>query len=253
MKKDNMQEARELWDSIADDWEIQVGDEGDRNRILNSDPVLWEFAGDVKGLAVLDAGCGTGYLSNKLHEKGANVIAVDFSKEMIKIAKTKYSQIDFRVDSCTTLETIDDESIDMVLSNYVFMDSPNLEGAVKSFYRVLKNEGIAVIVFSHPCFPQGMAKVFGEVDTVEYKWDFSYFEQRKCIDPPWKHFKNQFIWFHRPLSDYWKAFKSSGFDIVEFEEPRIMEDRYHLIENNRDPLNSKMRPYSVAFKLRKRN
>ena len=36
---------------------------------MNSDPVLWELAGDVRGLAVLDAGCGTGYLSGKLRDK----------------------------------------------------------------------------------------------------------------------------------------------------------------------------------------
>jgi hypothetical protein len=35
-----------------------VGDDGDGNRILNSDPVLWTFTDDVNGRRVLDAGCG---------------------------------------------------------------------------------------------------------------------------------------------------------------------------------------------------
>ncbi len=55
-----IEEAREFWNGVAEDWRIQVGDEGDANRRLNSDPVLWAFAGDVGGLEVLDAGCGTG-------------------------------------------------------------------------------------------------------------------------------------------------------------------------------------------------
>ena len=42
----------------AEPGEVQVGADGDRNRRLNSDPVPWAFAGDVRGLAVLDAGCG---------------------------------------------------------------------------------------------------------------------------------------------------------------------------------------------------
>lgn len=59
-----MDEVREFWNDVADDWRIQVGDDGDFNRRLNSDPVLWRFAGEVNGLTVLDAGCGTGYLSS---------------------------------------------------------------------------------------------------------------------------------------------------------------------------------------------
>ena len=48
MYQKEVEETRCLWNKLADDWLIQVGDEGDRNRILNSDPVLWKFAGMVK-------------------------------------------------------------------------------------------------------------------------------------------------------------------------------------------------------------
>src|SRR5262245_54986527 len=98
-----LEEARECWDRLADDWHIQVGDEGDSNRRMNSDPVLWAFAGDVGGLTVLDAGCGTGYLSRKLRDRGAHVTGVDFSPRMIEIARTLDPGIDFRVDCCTQL------------------------------------------------------------------------------------------------------------------------------------------------------
>ena len=61
-----------FWNRVAHDWDRQVGDSGDKNRRLNSDPVLWSFMGDVRGRSVLDAGCGTGYLSRQLHERGAD-------------------------------------------------------------------------------------------------------------------------------------------------------------------------------------
>ncbi len=162
MKNDETEETRSFWDRIADDWDTQVGENGDSNRILNSDPVLWQFAGDVKGLTVLDAGCGTGYLSRKLHDRGAHVIGVD------------------------------------------------------------------------------------------YHWSSPYFQRRKRVDPPWGHFTSEFIWFHRPLSDYWEAFAGAGFEVADFEEPRIAESRYHLAGNQRRLNNSKTRPYSVAFKLKKK-
>ena len=48
MDNSDIEEIREFWDRVADDWEIQVGDEGDSNRQLNSEPVLWDLAGDVR-------------------------------------------------------------------------------------------------------------------------------------------------------------------------------------------------------------
>lgn len=246
-----MEETRAFWDRVAKDWDIQVGDEGDSNRILNSDPVLWDFAGDVAGQNVLDAGCGTGYLSRKLRERGARVIGIDFSERMIEIARAKAPRIDFRVGSCTDLEGVGDGSIDIVIANYLLMDIPDLNATMRAFNRVLKPGGVAVAVFTHPCFPQGRATASSGGDEIQYYWSFPYFEQRKCIDPPWAHFTDEFIWFHRPLSDYWKAFKAAGFDVVDFEEPRVTEDRYHLAESERKLDKSKRRPYSVAFKLEK--
>lgn len=244
-------ETQEFWNRVADDWMIQVGDDGDENRRLNSDPILWAFAGDVRGLTVLDAGCGTGYLTKNLFARGANAIGVDFSERMIAIARDRYPDLQFHVDSCTKLETIPDSSCDLVISNYVLMDVTDLEGAIRSFHRVLKVNGEAVVVFSHPCFPQSRSVTLDDIERVSYEWDSSYFEHEKRVDPPWNHFTSEFIWFHRPLSGYWKAFVAAGFAVVDFEEPRVTEDRYHLASSAARLAKSKTRPYSVAFKLRK--
>ena len=244
------EESRDFWNRVADDWHIQVGTAGDSNRMLNSDPVIWAFAGDVRGLNVLDAGCGTGYLSNQLASRGARVTGVDFSERMIAIARDQYPSIDFRVDSCSELRTLKDAEFDLLIANYVLMDTPDLEGAMRSFSRVLRDQATAILVFSHPCFPAGGATMPNSEETV-YRWSFPYFERRKCVDPPWAHFTSDFIWFHRPLSDYWKAFKAAGFAVVDFEEPRITEDRYHLAQNPKKLRNSRIRPYSVAFKLQR--
>lgn len=249
MSDGSLEEVRDRWNLLADDWQIQVGDDGDSNRRLNSDPVLWDFAGDVKGLAVLDAGCGTGYLSQMLRDRGARVVGVDLSPRMIEIARARDPDIEFRVGSCTDLVPFEDGQFDLLIANYVLMDTPCLEATLGAFSRVLKPGGAAVLVFSHPCFPQGRASVSEDGENASYSWDFPYFEPRKCTDPPWGHFKADFLWFHRPLSDYWKAFIGNGFAVVGFEEPRITADRFHLAENERKLRNSKTRPYSVAFKL----
>ena len=99
MSDGEFEETRDFWNRVAADWRIQVGDDGDGNRVLNSDPVLWKFAGDVNG-------CGTGYLSKKLRDQGARVTGIDFSERMIEIARTQNPDMDFRVDSCSELVTL---------------------------------------------------------------------------------------------------------------------------------------------------
>src|SRR5215470_1000592 len=117
MSDSELEETRALWNRLAEDWRRQVGEEGDANRILNSDPVLWAFAGDVKGRTVLDAGCGTGYLSKKLQDRGARVIGIDVAERMITIARAHHPDLDFRVDSCATLRTLTDAHFDLVIAN----------------------------------------------------------------------------------------------------------------------------------------
>jgi hypothetical protein len=53
-------------------------------------------------------------------------------------------------------------------------------------------------------------------------------------------FPNHFIEHHRPLSAYWKCFKSNGLQVLDFEEPKFYSER------------SKMDiPVSVVFNLQK--
>lgn len=244
------EETREFWNKVAKDWDIQVGLDGDPNRIFNSDPVLWAFAGDVRGKTVLDAGCGTGYLTRKLHDQGAIATGADHSGEMIGIARKNHPGVDFVVDSCTSLGKFPNGQFDLLISNYVLMDTHDLQGAVEAFHRVLKEGGRAVAIFCHPCFPQDFATISEGLDTATYLWNFSYYEQRKVVAPPWNHFKSEFIWFHRPLSDYWKAFTRAGFRVADFEEPRIQPELF-AAAGERRVRNNLLRPYSVAFQLEK--
>ena len=249
-----IENVQESWNAKAEEWYVQVGMEGDTNRRFNSDPVLHRMLGDVAGLAVLDAGCGTGYLSLRLAEEGGRVTGVDLSPGMIAVATRLAAErgmtADFRVDSCSQLATIPDGSIDRIVSNYVLMDLPDIEGAIASFQRVLKPGGRAVLIFCHPCFgpPDGGFGRMLDGSTI-YRWSRSYFD-RYHFEERWGHFTTPFIAFHRPLSHYWKTFVRNGFTILDFDEPVIPDPA----PPGADPATIarlRMAPNSVAFLLEK--
>src|SRR5262249_51788514 len=53
------------------------------------EPLVDALLGDVRGLAVLDVGCGTGRHALRLAAAGASVDAIDFSQEMLARARAK--------------------------------------------------------------------------------------------------------------------------------------------------------------------
>ncbi|MCP5022812.1 MAG: class I SAM-dependent methyltransferase [bacterium] len=252
----------ESWNVKAAAWDEQVGETGDANRRLNSDPVLWNLAGEVQGKRVLDAGCGTGYLSRELTHRGASVVGVDFSPAMVEIsrkhAREQGLNIDhFVADGCRLFPSdqaaLEEGTFDLAISNYVLMDMPNLQGAIESLARALRPGGVAVLILSHPCFPQGDTTSVDEdprSSVVTYRWSHNYFEPTAHLEPAWGRFDTAFPSFHRPLSDYFQAFTSAGFTVTDLEEPRLTPDRFHLTEDDeRRKRRSQLLPYSIAFRL----
>ena len=57
--------------------------------IAMEEPLVDRLLGDVRGLAVLDVGCGTGRHAIRLAAAGAAVHAVDFSAAMLEQARRK--------------------------------------------------------------------------------------------------------------------------------------------------------------------
>jgi 2-polyprenyl-3-methyl-5-hydroxy-6-metoxy-1,4-benzoquinol methylase len=131
MRDREREDTRALWNRVADDWHMHVGDDGDGNRLLNSDPVQWAVAGDVHGRTVLDAGCGTGYVSKQRHDRDAVVTGIDGAERMMAIAGGRHGEIDVRVDHCAARPTIEDAYSDLVMSNDGLMDTPDLPARVR--------------------------------------------------------------------------------------------------------------------------
>ena len=227
----NQDDLRRNWDGKARDWYRHIGIEGDRNRKLRIGPTVEDWLGNVENVRALDAGCGTGWMAGLLAEKGADVAAVDFSEEMVSVARESLRKrrlnVAVRVDDCTRLDTCPDNEFDLVTSIYAIQDLPDLDGAVFSFWRVLKPRGKCLLAFSHPCFDVPGGPVNEDGQTV-YRWTGAYFPGGRYTEywPGTDHqtqerfsFAEEFVYFHRPLRTYWKAFRRAGFDVLELDEP----------------------------------
>lgn len=101
-----------------------------------------------KGETVLDLGSGAGFdafLAAKKVGYTGKVIGVDMTPDMIKKAKENakkynYSNVEFRLGDIENLP-IEDNSIDVIISNCVINLAPNKEQVFKEAYRVLKPKG----------------------------------------------------------------------------------------------------------------
>jgi ubiquinone/menaquinone biosynthesis C-methylase UbiE len=98
-------------------------------------------AAEVSGkMSILDVGCGPGYVSASAAERGAKPIGLDFSSEMIAIARQKFPQIEFRQGDAQNLP-FPDANFDRVVANFALLHLAEPERAMAEAARVLKPGG----------------------------------------------------------------------------------------------------------------
>ena len=101
---------------------------------------LLDAANVSAGASLLDVGCGPGYVSAAADERGANPIGIDFSAEMIAIAKKMWPDIDFREGDAQKLPFAE-KTFDRVVANFALLHLSNPERAMAEACRVLKPGG----------------------------------------------------------------------------------------------------------------
>jgi 2-polyprenyl-3-methyl-5-hydroxy-6-metoxy-1,4-benzoquinol methylase len=111
-----------------------------------------QVVGDVRGLKVFDAGCGEGYLSRILVQRGANVTGMDVSAPLIEIARSKAfaDQIQYQVaDLSQPLPDFQDQ-FDLAVSFFVLNDIYDYRGFLTTLGTVLKPGGRLVLFMNNP-------------------------------------------------------------------------------------------------------
>lgn len=146
----NTEEAIRRWNMHAENFTAKYTEEGDRSREVLLNPALQECMGLIAGKKVLDAGCGEGYLSRKMARAGALVEAVDYSTEMLRLAKERTPSalgITYHHGNLEKLEMFGDQSFDLIVSNMVIQDLAHYEQAIAEMRRLLVLGGRFIFLF----------------------------------------------------------------------------------------------------------
>ncbi len=141
-----------VFDAIAgqyDDWyESPLGSFADEVETR----LVFDLLVPVRGMKILDAGCGTGNFSIKLARIGAQVTGIDLSVGMLAVARDKASSgVEaiglMKMDICSL--DFDDDTFDAVLCMTAFEFIADPDAAFAELMRVVKPGGRIVIGTIH--------------------------------------------------------------------------------------------------------
>jgi len=129
-----------------------IYDVDDNPLVALEEPWVDQLLGDVRGLAVIDVGCGTGRHALRLAAAGAVVHALDFSEGMLERARSKpgASRIVFQAHDLAKPLPFPDKSFDRVVCGLVIDHIPDLDGLFREMRRVCRPAGFVVVSVMHP-------------------------------------------------------------------------------------------------------
>lgn len=125
---------------------------------------------------ILDVGSGAGQFAKHMIEKDFDVIGIDYSKEMVRIAKERVPTGDFRYMDMRHLD-FPDKSFDGLFAAYSLIHIPSEEipSTLEEFKRILKDGGYLELVVQ-----QGEAdKVIDEPFMPSEKMFFNFFTKER--------------------------------------------------------------------------
>jgi SAM-dependent methyltransferase len=239
----------EQWNTYADLYNRNMGKNGDKFHREIIDPALLEVIGDADGAAVLDAGCGNGYLTHSILDLGAtNVIGIDGAANLIQIASTNFSNpnIQFQPADLTHTWPLEDGTIDIIVANMVLQYISDLVVFAQEAKRVLKPQGAIAFSIDHPSHMLFMhALKLAGLSNTKFQKDLPYFETAYCLK---KSLWDQAIigYYHRTLEDYTSSFFKVGFSLAVLKELGRITDIGPISEIIPRVVILKFRKYSIV-------
>jgi SAM-dependent methyltransferase len=183
---------------------------------------VWKLAAGVlellnarSGERILDLGCGTGHLTAKIAETGAQVVGVDRSPEMIRQAKEKYPSLRFEVMDAREISL--DGSFDAVFSNATLHWIKEPERVIAGIKKTLGPGGRFVAEFG------GKGNTRELLRAIEHGW--ARLELAGAAPHPW---------YYPSIPEYTGLLEKHGFEVTHaalFDRPTPLDDGARGLRN----------------------
>lgn len=151
---------------------------------------------------VLDIGCGAGTKTKYLTEKGLNVLGIDFSEEMVRIARREVPEGRFLVMDAKDLGGLKEE-FDGILAHAVLLHTPKKEvsSVLRNWISKLKPYGYLCIAVKE-IRPNEREEMMVKEEDYGYPYErfFSYFSWEE-VRSYLKDLGLKVLWENGPISD----------------------------------------------------
>lgn len=185
------------------------------------EPVLLEVLGDVRGLRVLDLGCGDARFGRFLLDAGArSYCGIDASENMV-------AQAEATLLGLVRKERIEDfsappSSVDLIVSRLALHYVDNLESVFERAFVALAPRGRLVFTVEHPVITSSDQGWQGRGPRQAWLVDDYFVTGRREAD--W--LGSRVVKFHRTVEDYVRLLKLAGFRLETLREPRPVPERF---------------------------
>lgn len=131
----------QIWDKWNTTYRQGRLDQPSKVRLRAIGDVLADIG--LKNAKIFEAGCGTGWLANKLSEFG-QVTACDLGSKILDVARETYPQVEFLSGDAQTLD-LPKNHFDLVVTSEVLAHVPDQPAFIHRLAELLKKGGMLII------------------------------------------------------------------------------------------------------------
>jgi SAM-dependent methyltransferase len=181
-------------------------------------PRLRAMLPDLKGLRILDLGCGMGWFARWARENGAaHVRGIDLSQNMLNKArdKTEIDGIEYERADMDELK-LPDGAYDLVFSSLAFHYLLNFPALIQEVQKSLTSKGRLVFSIEHPIFTGPTRGGFITDEEGREIWPLDAYGKEGLRLREW--FVDGVRKQHRTVGTYINVLLEAGFELTDFVE-----------------------------------
>ncbi len=224
-------------DTLSAAWEAEAINWANWARTPGHDS-YWRFHRDQffellpapAGLTV-DVGCGEGRVTRDLKSRGYEMISLDASPTLIRMAQEADPKGTYTLADAASLP-LSNGCARLAIAFMSMQDVDDLDGSISEIARILEPGGVACIAIVHPLNSAGLFESLDEGS--QFIISGSYLERRRYSDTMARNgLEITFHSYHRSLDEFSRAFEQAGLLLSAIREHPVPDDAIDRFQTRR--------------------